>query len=171
MAPGQKRLELLPSAAKESAQLEGDKLLRFPLVRDNATLLLRLVPSAPGNAAGLRQFYLQQMESADSEKRGFVELAQLKSPSFRLLRSLFPLADHNGDGRLTKTELTGFLDLHARLGSSFATVKVTHEPIGLFDLLDGDGNGRLGAAELHSAHRRLAACDRNGDPSPQPTLA
>jgi Ca2+-binding EF-hand superfamily protein len=167
LATGQARVELAPQGEEPAplasvGQVVGGDALRVTLKRDNATLLLRASPSAAGSAAGLRQFYLQQFRGADRDRQGFVSLQQLEGPAYRLLRSLFPLADHNGDGKLTEQELTAFLDLHARAGSSYAAVTVTQQRVGLFELLDANGDGRLSLHELHTAHARLAGYDRNG---------
>jgi Ca2+-binding EF-hand superfamily protein len=103
------------------------------------------------------------MRAADTERQGFVTPAQLEGPSFRLLRSLFPLADRNGDGRLSTGELTTFLDLVASGSSANVALTVTHKKVGLFELFARHDGGRIGVIDLHTASKRLAPLDRNHD--------
>ena len=58
-----------------------------------------------------RQFFLQQFKAADVENKGYLEQRKLKGPQSRFLQNLFPLADRDGDGKLTERELIAFLDL------------------------------------------------------------
>ena len=117
--------------------------------------------SDSGPIRGLHEFYRQQFDAADGGSRGFVERSDLDDAP--TLAALFRLADRDGDGKLTRKELDTFLDLHLAGASSFVSLAVTDQSIGLFDLIDEDHDGRLSLRELFTARTRLASLDRNKD--------
>lgn len=106
----------------------------------------------------VRRVYLQEYQAAGGKA---VEKKHLEDSEF--LRLLHPLADRDGDGKLTAAELHGFLDLHAAGAAALVTLALIDESRGLFDLLDADGNGQLSLRELHGAWARLEKFDRDGD--------
>jgi Ca2+-binding EF-hand superfamily protein len=121
------------------------------------------VQARPADASlrGLHAFYRQQFEAADADSRGTLDCKQVADVP--ALGALFALADRDGDGKLTDKELDTFLDLHALGAGGFATLAVTDQSLGVFDLLDEDSDGRLGLRELHTAWDRLRTLDRDGD--------
>jgi Ca2+-binding EF-hand superfamily protein len=118
-------------------------------------------PSAGGNFQGPRQFYLQQFQAADGERKGSLERSQVEQSPY--LNSLFVLADRDGDGKLTTQELTAFLDLHARGAGAFTTLTIVDQSLALFELLDENRDGRLSLHDLGTAWSRLRSYDLDGD--------
>ena len=116
-----------------------------------------------GEAAGIRPFYLQQFRAADKDHKGRLRREDVDRPAFRLLHELFPAADRDGDGKLTEKELNDYFDLHAKGSAAYVTLAVEGRRAGLFELLDADGDGRLGIHELTAARKHLAPFDRDGD--------
>jgi Ca2+-binding EF-hand superfamily protein len=110
-----------------------------------------------------RQFYVQQFQAADTENKGYVERTKVMNPQSRFLFAIFPLADRDGDGNLTRRELNAFLDLHEKAGLCATGLELTTSGRGLFEILDANRDRRLGQRELRSAWSRLAIWDRNGD--------
>ena len=110
-----------------------------------------------------RQFYLQQFDQLDTDKKGYLERKVFDQPQYQFLRGLFDLADRDGDGKLYKKELNAFLDLQAAGASANTLLKITDQGRALFELLDANGDGRLSVRELRTAWTRLAPWDRDGD--------
>jgi Ca2+-binding EF-hand superfamily protein len=117
----------------------------------------------------IRQFYVQQFQAADTEKKGYVDRTKAMNPQFRFLLALFPVADRDGDGKLTQRELHAFLDLQEKAALCATGLELTTSGRGLFEILDANRDRRLGQRELRSAWSRLAIWDRNGDGLIAPT--
>jgi len=127
------------------------------------TMQLDLRPSrVQGNAGGLpvRQFLIQQFKGL-AGKKGYAEKNDLQGNA-RFLGPVFPLADRDGDGKLTEKELVAFLDIVDRANTAFIVLTVADRGHGLFDALDGKRDGRLRFHELGSAWDRVASWDREG---------
>ena len=52
-----------------------------------------------------RQVLAQLFKQADKDERGYLEMSDLSLPQFQFLRTLFPVVDRNGDGKVTLAEL------------------------------------------------------------------
>jgi Ca2+-binding EF-hand superfamily protein len=134
------------------------------LTAGDAQVLWRAVRPAQasfGRLNNLRDFYLQQFDQADGNGDGFLEQKEVEQ--IRFLQVLFPLADRNNDGKLSRQELIDYLDVVDSVRASFVTVMVTDVGRGLFEFLDADDDGRLGQRELRTAWARLSVWDRDGD--------
>jgi Ca2+-binding EF-hand superfamily protein len=125
-----------------------------------SVLDMRVGASALTTVEGMRQFYLQQFQAADVDRKGALDRRQTAASPY--LNGLFALADRNGDGKLTRQELSGFLDLHGAGARALTTLTVVDQGIGLFELLDANGDGRLSLREQKAAWSRLRAFDREG---------
>ncbi len=125
-----------------------------------SVLDVRVGASALATVEGMRQFYLQQFQAADVDRKGALDRRQTAASVY--LNGLFALADRNGDGKLTLQELSGFLDLHGAGARAMTTLTVVDQGIGLFELLDANGDGRLSLREQNAAWSRLRAFDREG---------
>jgi Ca2+-binding EF-hand superfamily protein len=167
-------VELLVRAGKVAAEESASELIKpdkgeAARTRDGGLLVtvpglaleVQSEKSSGGRVRGLHAFYRQQFEAADADQRGFLERKQVDDQA--ALAALFPLADRDGDGRLTAKEFDAFLDLHAVGADGFVTLTVTDQSVSLFDLLDENGDGRLSLRELHTAWERLRRFDRDGD--------
>ncbi len=131
------------------------------LALGNALVELHVGTTGAGNFLSLRQFYLQRFQVADADRRGYLERQQAEESSY--LNGLFALADRDRDGKLSTSELSGFLDLHAQGARSFTTLTVVDQSLPLLGLLDTDPDGQLSLRELSSAWARLRSYDRDGD--------
>src|SRR6185295_19062011 len=87
----------------------------------------------------------------------------MRSPLFR---NTFKLMDRDGDGQLFEKEILAYLDSYKELliavRTSTASVSMTEEGKGLFELLDTNGDGRLSVREMRQALRLLDDFDRDG---------
>lgn len=106
-----------------------------------------------------RPLVMQQFRQADKEERGYLELADLMEPQFQVLRMVFPIADRNGDGKLTVDELTAYAALQAEAPRCQAALAVIEQGRALFQMLDTNRDGQLSIHELRNAWSRLAVLD------------
>jgi Ca2+-binding EF-hand superfamily protein len=152
----------------------GRKMPLASAVRKEGQALVLKLPDAlievqRGNASqfnggfNARQFFLQQFDQLDTDKKGYLERKLVDQPQAQFLRGLFDLADRDGDGKLYKKEVNAFLDLQAAGAAANTSLKITDQGRGLFELLDANGDGRLSVRELRTAWTRLAPWDRDGD--------
>src|SRR5581483_11986782 len=79
------------------------------------------------------------------------------------MKTLFEMADRDGDGKVTKKEFEDTMQLHAEAFGTTSTLTVSETSKGLFELLDTNRDGRLSIRELRAAKQRLAEYDLNGD--------
>jgi len=120
--------------------------------------------SMAANSTGIKQYYLQQFREADVNKKGFLERKGLEQSQYPFFLSFFPLADRNGDNKLTEKELSDFLDLQGEGAACVVTMTAHDLGRGLFELLDtAPRDGRLSLREMRMAWSRLAHLDRDGD--------
>ncbi len=119
------------------------------------------VPAATGQAA--RDVLIQQFKNLDQKGRGFLSKKQLPTAQFYNLNAILFVADSNGDDCLDLDELNAWLDLTSSGLNCQVSVTMAASGRALFQLLDGDRDGRLGLREMRSAWQRVAAYDRDND--------
>jgi Ca2+-binding EF-hand superfamily protein len=110
-----------------------------------------------------RQFLLEQFQILDKDKKGYLVASDFADQRGSPLSQLFPLADRDGDGKLTEKELIAYLDLQAAASGMSVVLTVGERGRGLFEFLDSNRDGHLGLRELRTAWSRLEPWDRNGD--------
>jgi Ca2+-binding EF-hand superfamily protein len=119
------------------------------------------IPAVSGPAP--RQTLIQQFKTIDQKRRGFLSKKQIQTPQFYNLNAILFAADANGDECLDLDELNAWLDLTESGLNSHVSVSLASSGRGLFQLLDGDQDGRLGMREMRTAWQRLAIYDRDHD--------
>jgi Ca2+-binding EF-hand superfamily protein len=155
-SPGSRRTAL---AASAQAGFQGTLILTL----GNAQIDVRPETPAPTNLETLRKTYVEQFKTVDASGNGYVEPKQLQGEPRRFLRVVFPLADADGDGKLTEKELHAFFDLHVQGVVSYSVLTVVDQGRSLFEVLDANGDGQLGLRELRSAWARLAPWALDGE--------
>jgi Ca2+-binding EF-hand superfamily protein len=111
------------------------------------------------DSSSVRQSLLSAFETADVDKRGYLDNRQIQGNPF--LASLFPGTE--GEGKVSREEFAALVDLLDKAGASSAVLTITDQGRGLFDLLNTHQDGRLRQRELKLAWARLAPWDRDGD--------
>ncbi|HZY87711.1 MAG TPA: EF-hand domain-containing protein [Gemmataceae bacterium] len=111
------------------------------------------------NYAGYRNYLIEQFRTLDQQKKGYLVAKQVADRRQSYLRSVLEVADRNGDGKLTEKEMLVWIDLAAEGANRTTTVSFTESGRGLFQILDGDHDGRLSVRELRDAWKRLAELD------------
>jgi Ca2+-binding EF-hand superfamily protein len=112
---------------------------------------------------GVKNFYLQEFDNVVDKKKGYVEKKQEKENQGRpFLFQLFTQADKNNDGKLTRKELSDWLDLVGEGGSSYVTFQVNDMGRSLFDLIDHNSDSRLSIRELRTAWDRIHPLCKEG---------
>ncbi len=124
---------------------------------------IEVVPQNSRTRMANERLILSLFEQVDADKNGFVTRRQVESPRFVYLRGLFDLADVNGDGRLTREELSSFLEVIREASGRQMYISLVSSGRGLFQVLDANGDGQLSIREIRNAWNRLAEFDRDGD--------
>ncbi|HEY7427141.1 MAG TPA: EF-hand domain-containing protein [Gemmataceae bacterium] len=145
----------MPLAAK--VHRHDDAALGFGL--GDARIDLSVADQAFVQFRNVKNFYKQRFKQADTKKKGVVDLKQAQTAQF--LDQIFPLADRDGDSKLTEKELDAYLDMQAEGAGSRLQLSITDEGRSLFDLLDEDGDGRLSVRELRTAWSRMKSLAKN----------
>jgi Ca2+-binding EF-hand superfamily protein len=123
------------------------------------TDLSLVVPDNPmGSIQGTKQFYVQQFDQSDTNKKGFLTRQQANNG---FLGQLFELLDRNGDGKLYRKEMTEFFDIQDLGTNCRLSLTVNDQGRSLFNLLDASGDGRLSHRELRDGWARLKAHARS----------
>ena len=119
----------------------------------------------PQFARLLNQQYLAQFRMADKDNNGYLDKKEAQQS--RLYANLFALIDRDGDGKVTEKEVIAYLEkmkeLQGAALKSCASLAVKDQGRGLFDLVDSNGDGRLGIREMRRMVQLLDQLDHDGD--------
>jgi Ca2+-binding EF-hand superfamily protein len=115
----------------------------------------------------LKQQYLAEFAKYKKNDRpGNEFIDEKQAANSRLFRVLFKAIDRDGSGEITEKKVISYVDhlgeLQARARRACATLLLSDESRGLFDLLDTNGDGRLSVREMRGAIKLLERLDRDG---------
>ncbi len=118
-----------------------------------------------GGLPQLHRKYRAELLRADLDSNGYLDHKEaMQAP---LYRNAFRLMDRDGDGKLFAKEVIAYLDTLKELQEvamrSCASLAVRDQGRGLFDLLDGNKDGRLSVRELRRMAKLIDQLDRDGD--------
>lgn len=133
------------------------------LTMGNVQLSIFGQPSAVDYSSNYKTQLLNQFNSLDTEKTGFLTRKQLEPQTAFLMRNFLDIADRNGDNRLTREELSDYLDLVAFASQSQVSLTLSTTGQGLYQALDTNADGFLSIRELRNSWTRLSAFDTDGD--------
>ena len=108
-----------------------------------------------------RQIFNMRFDLADGDKDGMLD--RLEAEKSRIFLSFFDPADRNADNKLSRGEVTLYLDRTLDLEHSRVSLTITDSGRPFFDSLDNDADNRLCRRELREVAKRLKPFDRNGD--------
>jgi Ca2+-binding EF-hand superfamily protein len=153
-----------PAALAAKARLGKDGGLTLTL--GSTRLELRVGGQAgPGNARGIRQQYIAQFKQADRDNNGYLDMDEARRSPF--FRNTFKLMDRDGDGKLFENEMLAYVDamagLQVKAMAAIASLGITDEGKGIFDLIDTNRDGRLSVRELRQAVKLIEELDQDGD--------
>lgn len=92
-------------------------------------------------------------------KSGYVTEKDIAGPQYQSLRILFDMIDRDGDGKLSKAEFDGFMNLQMSFTRLPLSLVYSAQTPSLFQLIDENGDGRLSVREVRSAWARLIALE------------
>ncbi len=108
---------------------------------------------------GVFQNYDQQFQAIDKDDKGYLTRDQLAGGQNPTLYAMFPIADRDGDGRLTEAELKAWVALATESVGKVPTISIADNGRALFELIDANNDDRLTVRELRTAWARLAPYD------------
>jgi Ca2+-binding EF-hand superfamily protein len=144
-----------------NSHLEADGVLVVQLAGNRIELLV--APAPVRTEAQLAATLQREFAAADTDRDDRIS-SNNRVPEF--LRRNFDLIDRNGNQSLERSELDGFLHqvlpLQSSIEASRMTLSLGARRSGLFDLLDRNDDGSLGARELRALPRIGRECGTNG---------
>jgi Ca2+-binding EF-hand superfamily protein len=94
--------------------------------------------------------------------KGFITEKDIAGPQFQSMRVLFDMIDRNADGKMSRPEFNAFFALQESFtGLPLSLVYAAPTP-SLFQLIDANGDGRLGVREVRGAWDRLIVLEPGG---------
>jgi Ca2+-binding EF-hand superfamily protein len=119
-------------------------------------LELRADPGKLGEqAVAARKRTAALFAECDADADGGLNAAELASPKGTPFRLLAAVADRDGNGQLSATEFTAWLDLQDQVAKGHVLLTVLDHGNGLFERLDADRDGALSVRELRGAWERV----------------
>jgi Ca2+-binding EF-hand superfamily protein len=91
--------------------------------------------------------------------KGYLTERDIVGPQFQSLRVLFDLIDRNADGKLSRDEFNAFTKLQQSFTKLPLSLVYSAQTPSLFQVLDENGDGRLGVREARNAWTRLIALE------------
>jgi Ca2+-binding EF-hand superfamily protein len=112
-----------------------------------------------------RQQYITQFRMADKDNNSYLDKAEAEKSGF--FRATFALMDRDGDGMLFEKEMLAYVDqvekLRKQASRSCLALTVVDQGKGLFEMIDGGGDGRLSVREIRQMVKLIDTLDRDGD--------
>jgi Ca2+-binding EF-hand superfamily protein len=146
------KVKLLRRPSALSLAQEPDGTLR--LMRDGQQLQIFRVWGAAERRRLVRKPLEDIFPRGDGTTEVMLTSRQIHQPPFTFVPHL-RLADRDNDDRLTRKELTAYLDMVEKVVTQSTFVTLVDRGRQLFSFLDGDQDGRLSRRELRSAWARL----------------
>jgi len=140
------------SLVKNLRRVNGDTM---GMTLGDARISFQVNQGQVNNFFGNRQFYLQQFDMIAGKKDHVSREQQKENPGSPFIFALFTQADRDGDGKMTRKEMIGWLDLVGAGGSVHISLTVSDQGRNLFSLLNAAGNGRLSLREMRTAWKRV----------------
>lgn len=112
-----------------------------------------------------KQFYENQFNNADGDNNGYIDKEEAEQNPF--FKNAFAMMDADGDGMIYKQEMFAYVakvqDLQKAATNSCASLAVSDQGGGLFEMIDTKKDGKLSIRELREAAKVLATLDADGD--------
>jgi Ca2+-binding EF-hand superfamily protein len=109
-------------------------------------------------------FYKMQFTNADQDNNGYLDMNEGQRGIFA---GNFKAMDADGDGKVYLKEVTAYLarqkELRDKVTNSSVTLSLGDQGKGVFDLFDGNGDGRLSVRELRQAAKLVERLDADSD--------
>jgi hypothetical protein len=146
---GQKRSQLKTLDERTTAIVLGTVQLDITVGDTSAT------------AEQARTVYQQQFELSDADNNGYLEPVEVEgNPA---LQNVFEQMDADGDDKIFEKELLAYVDVRVESAQSRTLLTVLDQGHNLFDILDVNGDRRLGQREFGIARTQLDVWDTNSD--------
>jgi Ca2+-binding EF-hand superfamily protein len=132
---------------------------------DLSSLAAANADNGPFGLPPAKQQLQRLFKSLDGDNKGYLVMNDVKdNPIFK---SAFRLMDREGTGKVYEKDLLAYLEsfekLQAGAQKCCASLGISSEGKGLFELIDVNGDGRLSLREMRNAVRLLGELDKDGD--------
>lgn len=94
--------------------------------------------------------------------KGSITEKDIAGPQFQAFRVLFDMIDRDADERMTRAEFDAFFALQASFTKLPLALVSSAQTPSLFQIMDANGDGRLGVREVRDAWARLIALEPGG---------
>jgi hypothetical protein len=111
--------------------------------------------------ADMRLRYENEFKLADADGNGYLDRSE--AARRQQLGSLFNVLDADGDGQVFRRELLTFGDQQMEFARTRVTLMAVERGRDLFQVLDANGDQRLGERELKAGADLVTRWDANGD--------
>ncbi len=108
-----------------------------------------------------RRRYRDGFKAADVDENGYLEAADVAQNS--LFMTAFAEMDVDGNAKVFENEMLEYVDERIATAAARTALSVIDQGHNLFDILDGNGDGRLGEREFDSAVKRIGLWDTDSD--------
>lgn len=143
---------VLTAISPADAKLSGGSLT---LVKPGLQFVVRADPGRLRETAdGAYERFQRRFGDVDTNDDAQLDAAEIEKAEGTEWKNLLAVADRNNDSQLSETELKVWLDLQKQLAAGQVLFTLLDGGAGLFELLDGNRDGALSAAELRAAPER-----------------
>jgi Ca2+-binding EF-hand superfamily protein len=163
-------VESLPRKSKPDPLAASLKSSKSGYFLDLGTTRLELRTSARNgmyfaSAANVRSIYVMQFKMLDAKNKGYLEQKDVRQNPY--LSNSFKMMDRDNDGKLTEKEMLEWIEkitaLQNKATASCASLAISDQGRGLFDLIDASHDSRLSVREMRNAVKLVEQLDRDGD--------
>jgi Ca2+-binding EF-hand superfamily protein len=132
-------------------------------VLDAGDVQLEFRRSGSQSGTAIRQIAQAQFAAYDADKNDYIDETEARRIPF--LAAAFKAIDRDGDGKVFKEEFDAYNQRQNDAAATRVVLEVTDDGQQLFELLDGNRDGRLSLRELRTAPDALNGRDSNQDGS------
>jgi len=158
---GGPRVELVSSSESDGGTAHNDEENNTTAIVIGSVQLDVDVAASDATGSRVRDTYLQQFKATDADNNGYLDPLETQNNVF--FQNVFALIDRDKDEKLFERELIAFIDERVESSRSRTVLSILDQGHNLFDILDINGDRRLGQREFAMAIGRLKMWDENGD--------
>jgi Ca2+-binding EF-hand superfamily protein len=158
-AAGQPAAEILDQAPELKAVVRETREGQITILVAGTQIELGCQAATAGSR--IRDLFQQQFKMADADNNSYLDRQEARQSAY--FNQTCDAMDEDGDGKLFENEMFAYIGRLEAAADFRYTLGVADEGRNLFEALDSNRDGRLGARELLAAPSRLAEWDGDRD--------